>query len=195
MSAESMKNINGLMSSYSGVMIDVSHMSIEDVRLQDIAHALSMQCRYNGHVKKFYSVAEHSVLLAEHIFVFSVDPKAALYALLHDGSEAYLGDIVRPIKGLMLEYLNIERHVQTVIFERFGIADLEIEWQRLIDLCDHRILINEKDALLNENIIWNVPYVALPNLHIKCMVPGYAEAAFLSAVHKYCEMMRGNSAA
>src|SRR4051812_20612492 len=70
----------------------------EDVDPLDIAAALSMLCRYGGHVSRFYSVAEHCLLMSE-----AVAPEHALWALLHDATEAYMGDMVRPLKRQMPE--------------------------------------------------------------------------------------------
>lgn len=78
---------------YTGLMVDPLHLSIQDIRLEDIAHALSNLCRFTGHVREFYSVAEHSVWVS-HL----VPEWAAKYALIHDASEAYLQDIPRPLK-------------------------------------------------------------------------------------------------
>src|SRR5689334_11513518 len=75
----------------------------EDVDFRDIGHALSMICRYGGHVRRFYSVAEHSALLARW-FEARGDFTFAKYALLHDGTEAYIGDMVRQLKQFMPEF-------------------------------------------------------------------------------------------
>lgn len=86
--------------------------------IKDIAHSLSMQCRFNGHTAKFYSVAEHSVKLSREFFC---GWHYKLAALLHDASEAYLSDIPRPIKHepSMWFYRVAEKNLQTMIFDKF----------------------------------------------------------------------------
>lgn len=87
----------------------------EDVRIIDIAHHLSNQCRWAGAVKKFYSVAAHSL----HVSMM-VHKEHALAALLHDASESYLCDMPKPVKAGMPEYANHEDNLQRVIAKAFG---------------------------------------------------------------------------
>ena len=90
--------------------------------IEDIAHALSLQCRYAGHVKKFYSVAEHSWWVSK-----VCSPENAMWGLLHDASEAYLVDLPGPLKRcsrLGDEYCRIERRLMSVICERFQLPQL-----------------------------------------------------------------------
>jgi hypothetical protein len=91
----------------------------------DIAHALSMLCRFNGHVRSFYSVAEHAVLVSR-----LAPPEHALAALHHDDAEAFIGDVTRPLKQYMRKlagtpgpdpYQYVEQRVEQVVFERFGL--------------------------------------------------------------------------
>ncbi len=102
---------------YSGRWFDFRSFAPGDFHLEDIAWALSMQCRYNGMTHRFYSVAEHSVIVSTH-----VAPAHARHALLHDAAEAYMGDIVSPLKQLMPEFTAIEARMESAIFERFGVA-------------------------------------------------------------------------
>jgi hypothetical protein len=92
----------------------------EGIEIEDIAHALSHSCRFTGHCKKFLSVAEHSVLVSDHF----IDPKKALWALLHDASEAYLADMASPVKQLLPEYKALERKIMGRIAKRFDLPDL-----------------------------------------------------------------------
>ncbi|MFF1880240.1 hypothetical protein ACFVVC_02060 [Pseudarthrobacter sp. NPDC058196] len=114
----------------------------EDVDITDIAHALSMQCRYNGHVRRFMSVAEHCVLLS-HL----VAPEHALWALLHDATEAYVGDMVRPLKLHMPEYRAVENGVMVAIAARFSI---DPTMPAEVKQADSRMLLDERSALLGE---------------------------------------------
>ena len=82
----------------------------------DIAHSLSMQCRFNGHSRFFYSVAQHCLLVAD-----LVPEQYALQALLHDATEAYVGDMVSPLKNALPEYRQIEHNVWHVICAHFDI--------------------------------------------------------------------------
>lgn len=112
----------------------------EDINPLDIAHALGHLCRYGGHVRKHYSVAEHCLLLSQ-----AVSPENALWALLHDATEAYIGDMVRPLKQMMPHFQTVEDNLMDVICYRF---ELEPEMPEEVHQADARILVNEKNALM-----------------------------------------------
>lgn len=126
----------------------------EDIDVLDIGHALGMICRYGGHIDRFYSVAEHCVLMS---FCMPT-PQLALEALLHDASEAYLGDMVRPLKhsGAMAPYLEVERALELVIAQRFGLpivkfSDKTAAFYKMpeeVKDADTRILLTERTALM-----------------------------------------------
>lgn len=121
-----------------------------EVDILDIAHALSMQCRYNGHVQKFMSVAEHCVLVSR-----LVPDEHALWGLLHDATEAYVGDMVRPLKQHMPAFCAAEDQVMLAIAQRFNIAP---EIPAAVHEADSRILLDERSALLGEpSADWEVP--------------------------------------
>lgn len=129
------------MQTYTGRQFYPMDPRPEDVDILDIAHALSMLCRYNGHVQRFYSVAEHCVHLSN-----AVAPEHALWALLHDGTEAYVGDMVRPLKRSMPEYCAAEDRVEEAIALRFG---LRYPKPPEVKIADTGILLNEREALLS----------------------------------------------
>lgn len=82
---------------YTGTFVDLACLSVEDVHIIDIAHHLSCTGRANGGFTEFYSVAEHSTLVARMMRTHGADPRMQLAGLLHDGHETYLGDITRPV--------------------------------------------------------------------------------------------------
>lgn len=106
-----------------------------EVEILDIAHALANQCRYAGHCRRFYSVAEHCVLLAR-----AVTPEHRLWALLHDAAEAYLVDLPRPVKRQVVGYHTAEAAVMAAICLRFG---LKPEMPDAVHDADYRILRDE----------------------------------------------------
>ena len=90
------------------------------IELIDIAHALSHLCRFNGHTKRFYSVGEHSLHVA--CVLAHTSPENQAWGLLHDAAEAYLGDMVRPIKQRMPEFKAIEDRLLQRIAKRFDLV-------------------------------------------------------------------------
>src|SRR4051812_43149736 len=82
---------DGRIITHTGKWFNVLDPNPDEVDIEDIAHALALQCRFTGHTDEFYSVAQHSVLVANHC-----PSEYGIYGLLHDGSEAYLSDIARP---------------------------------------------------------------------------------------------------
>ncbi len=120
----------------------------KDICVEDIAHALSMLCRFTGHVKTFYSVAEHCVRVSR-----TCDADDALYGLLHDASEAYIADMSRPLKYSldMKAYRDAERHIMLAVTEHFGLPSAE---PASIKLADNILLVTEKRDLMPESPEW-----------------------------------------
>jgi Predicted hydrolases of HD superfamily len=111
---------------------------LDEICIEDIAHSLSLQCRFNGHCKEFYSVAQHSVLMSLRYS----EPELQLYALLHDASEAYLSDLPRPLKYRpeFKFYRDAERYLQQLIYIKFGLSSEEPPCIKKADL---EMLIDE----------------------------------------------------
>jgi hypothetical protein len=107
-----------------------------EIAVEDIAHALSLLCRFGGHCLRFYSVAEHSVLMAR-----TVSPENKLWALLHDATEAYLVDVPRPLKPFLVGYREAEDKIAAAVCERFG---LPLGMPAEVKRADTRILTDER---------------------------------------------------
>lgn len=171
---------DGWMQTYSGRKFFVADPKPDDIYVQDIAAALSKMCRYGGHCRAFYSVAEHCVLVARH-----AKPEHKLAALMHDASEAYLVDIPRPIKPIIGNYYAIEDRVMAAIAATYGFAwPLPPEVKEL----DNRILGDERDQVMAPmDVPGSVWGDALPRLgvEIQCWQPARSESEFLLAFEEY----------
>ena len=121
---------------YTGKQFHPMDPTVDEIDICDIARGLSMIARFNGHTLFHYSVAQHSLLVSENV------PNAVrLEALLHDASEAYLGDMVRPLKRSMPEYRAAEDRLERVIAERFGLI---YPWPAEVKEADNRALMTER---------------------------------------------------
>ena len=129
---------------------------IEDIDIEDIAHSLSLLCRANGHFKHFYSVGLHSLNCAYEAMARGYSDNVILGCLLHDGSEAYLADITRPVKKHLQKYLDFEEVLQGKIFEKW-VGSLTEEERRMIFEIDDAILYYEFTTLFGERIFDYVP--------------------------------------
>ena len=103
-----------------GGQLNFNDMNVDDFHIEDIAHALSMICRFGGHCDRFYSVAEHSCLLADY-FTNRYDFYNARIALMHDAGEAYTGDIIQPLRAWGRDIEDLEGECWKLIAEKFGL--------------------------------------------------------------------------
>src|SRR5574338_583623 len=142
---------------YSGRRFNPLNPYVNAIVIQDIAHSLSMQCRFSGHVKKFYSVAQHCVSVS-----YICDSADALWGLLHDASEAYLVDIPRPLKhsGKFNAYLEFEDKMQKAICKRFSLPEIEPD---SVKKADKILLATEaRDLMSPLHKDWQQPEEPLP---------------------------------
>ena len=127
---------------------------VEEICIEDIAHALSNQCRYAGHCRDFYSVAQHSVIVS-----LACNPTDALWGLLHDAAEAYLVDLPRPIKrfsDLGTHYQVLEKALMEVICKRFGLPLVE---PASVKKADNVVLVTEmRDLMAPPPVKWAVSW-------------------------------------
>lgn len=128
----------------------------EDIDIDDIAHALPLLCRANGHFKHFYSVGLHSLNCAYEAMARGYSKNVVLGCLIHDASEAYLADITRPVKKHLHKYLEIEEVLQNEIFNKW-IPSLNEDERKLVFEIDDAILYYEFTTLFGEKIFDYVP--------------------------------------
>jgi len=145
---------------------------VEDVDIRDIAHALSNICRFTGHCPKFYSVAQHSVIVSR-----CVSKENALWGLLHDASEAYISDIARPVKHdpRLSIYTAFELSIMAVVAEKYG---LDVHEPQEVKEVDAMVLRNEAKCFGMLTCEWK--HYDLPDLDIGIlpMEPELAEELF-----------------
>ena len=127
-----------------GQIIDLANPTADNIYIGDISTALSKICRFGGHTEEFYSVAQHSVLVC---MLAPIHLKAA--ALLHDATEAYLGDVVKPLKVLLGKpYTDLEDKCEAVIIQKFGLSKEHLQQVKVFDKLALEI---ENDALRKGN--------------------------------------------
>lgn len=132
---------NGYIMTYTGRHFTLKGNDPKEICIEDIAVALSKICRFTGHIKRneIYSVAQHSIIVSK--LAEAVNPKYALIGLLHDATEAYLGDVASPLKAILPEYKELEEKVWERIANKFR---LQIEMPGAIKKADRQALYLEK---------------------------------------------------
>ena len=164
---------HGWIQLYSGRKFKPFDVKSSDISIHDIAHSLSNMCRFTGHCKSFYSVAQHSVLVS-HV----VAPELSLCGLLHDASEAYLVDVPKPLKRMSTfdEYRKLEEQIQTIIFNKFGWTKGELPEVKKADV---QLLATEaRDLMSPLHPEWIQPCKPLP-FTITPLEPSAAKMLFL----------------
>lgn len=159
------------------------------VTIEQIAHGLGMLCRYAGQCDGFYSVAEHSALMAHWVFQRTTDRQLALAALLHDATEAFLPDVPRPIKVHLPDYYDMEARLMQGIMLKFDLQGISVvgEYGRrkvclapIVGEADNRILVDEKAAIMTQgDHVWASDCLEPLGVDIKCLSPADAKAFFL----------------
>lgn len=128
----------------------------EDICLDDIAHALSNICRFNGHTKYFYSIAAHCINVYRYLFQRGLGQRICILGILHDASEAYICDIPRPFKPYLAGYRKIEENIMQAIYEHFGIEPPTFAEAQDIKEADDYVLSLEAKHLMSNTEGWNL---------------------------------------
>ncbi len=159
----------------SGMYFDYINPSADTVCIDDIAWGLANTCRFGGQSLQYYSVAQHGVLVSENVPL-----ELRLDALMHDAAEAYVGDIVSPLKQLLPDFKIVEERVEAVIFEKYKLKNTKHPDIKHADL---RLLRTEQRDLTSGHADnWNGlnAYPPLPE-RIKPLLPADAAELFLEA--------------
>lgn len=150
---------------YTGIAFFPFEPKVEDIHIEDIAHAISQVCRFGGHCKHFYSVGQHSILVAKLLKDWGESPQVQLYGLLHDTTEGYLVDLPSPIKKHLHTYKKAETYLHEIIWQALDIRKpTEEEW-KIVKKADKLIQHHEANQLLSK-ASWADPSVFLENIVI-----------------------------
>ena len=165
---------------YTGRHFEPSNPDPDMIRIEDIAHALSMICRGNGHVKTFWSVGQHCIGCANEAWARGLSNRMVLAALLHDASECYLSDIPRPYKEELPAYREQEERLLGMIYEKFLGSPLSEKEQRKLKEIDDAMLWYDLENLLDETQLGEIP-----ELHVDL---DYAVKPFQDVEKEYLEL-------
>ena len=132
---------------YTGKRIDIANFKESDICLEDISHALTKICRFGGNMPldQHYSVAMHSLYLSDYASRKGYSLDMQRYLLMHDASEAYLGDIISSIKAMLPDYQELEEHISGIIYSKYNIMHHSLT-QKIGSTLDKRILLDEAKA-------------------------------------------------
>lgn len=158
------------------------HPEAEKIDIQDIAHALSLTCRGNGHVSSFWSVGEHCICCAKEALGRGYSNRQALACLLHDASECYMSDVPRPLKLEMPRYREVEEQLLQVIYKKFLGSSLTDEEARRLKEIDDDLLWYDLEVLLEEKQPGDAP-----KLHFEL---DYTVRPFAKVEQEYLEMFQ-----
>ncbi len=145
---------------FTGETFDYENIESNRINIIDIAHALSMSCRFNGMCSNYYSVAEHSLLVGmEMEKLYPNERDLILQALLHDGTEAYIPDIPKPLKHYWetkFEIMGFEDRIMAHIYSRLGVkADNSKDDD--VKKLDNALLMAERNRLFRDRYLWEFP--------------------------------------
>ena len=138
--------------SRSGQYINLLEPDSDRFLIEDIAHGLSHICRFGGHSREFYSVAQHSVLTS-----YLVPKEDQFAALMHDAAESYIGDIPKPLKELLLDYQVIERRMEIALFRKFGV---QFPLPKSVKVADLVMLATERRDLMPADNLDGYPIIS-----------------------------------
>ena len=173
----------GCIKTYTGIMTDPLHPDADQIVITDIAHALSMLCRANGHFKSFYSVGQHSINCIQEAKARGYSRKVQLACLLHDASEAYLSDVTRPVKAELPRYREIEIPLQNLIWNKWLDEPLTPEEESTVFQIDDAILAHEFLSLMDTQLGDIIPELV--------SVPRFDFMGFVECEREFLRLFQG----
>jgi hypothetical protein len=175
------------MLTYTGEQFDPLNPDMSKINVQDIARALSQQCRFAGHCHAFYSVAEHCIRGIEVAQARGAGREVIRFWLLHDASEAYLVDVPRPVKPYLRGYERIESQLMWLIWERFvGGPPTEAEAEEVKAIDNIMLAVERRDLMSPRGPAWSgLPEVGEQFPITNTLMPHLAEEAFLAALRRW----------
>jgi hypothetical protein len=180
-----LNSTNAWITTFTGLRVQLPDLNTHQVRLVDIAHSLGMQCRYLGQSNKFYSIAEHSVLVKELARKCGEGELIQRCALFHDAHEAYLGDFPSPFKDAVPGLREFEARVESPVRRAFNLPEHMDQVWKIVKRYDNLALHYEASHLLKNPgwIDWDCVTVARQcDLPLWCHDAEYAKHAFLTHV-------------
>lgn len=146
--------LDGCMITYTGIVFDLMNPDPDLICIEDIAHGLAFNSRWNGATKRLYTIAEHSIRVSQH---FKHDKERQLTGLFHDAEEAYWGDIIKPLKEIIKinspDVIQKMRHLRTLIYQKFNVPFWDVcteDWYELLWDFDNLILSNNYYPMIPE---------------------------------------------
>lgn len=163
-----------------GTRFDLLEPDPDALDIEEIAHSLSLLCRFTGHTRRFMSVAQHSVIVSE-----LTPPEHAFDGLMHDATEAYVGDVSRPLKRLLPDYKQIEAGIASAISQRFSVSDPLPEAVKVAD--NISLLWERRDLMATPPESWSEETV-LAMVPVQTLEPWPSEYAAAVFLRKFREL-------
>ena len=180
-------------STYTGIHFYPAQPDAEGICIEDIAHALSYLCRGNGHVSKYWSVAQHCILCAREAAAREWPDRLVLACLLHDASECYLSDVPRPFKNELAGYRELEERLLDMIYVRYLGSPLTDQEKRMVrEIDDGALFYDLKELLHNEQSEEDPQFHVIPSYEEKPF--SEVEREYLDIFYYYCGKVHGTEA-
>jgi len=145
--------MSNYMQTYTGKLFNVLAPDPDSICVKDIAHSLSLMCRYGGHCRFFYSVAQHSLLCKEFAERVGYDTRIQTLALLHDTAEAYVSDMIRPIKTSFPEFEVVEEKVHSAILWALAVDTPTPDEMKIVSCIDDCLLDIEMGVIMGRPLL------------------------------------------